>query len=343
MAHPVGRRTIGTGSAAVLSCVFSNMLLLLTTNCRYTDGAQGLFVFGDSYTDTGENMNYPYGMTWPGDGTAHRSSDGRNEVDYIADKFGVPSPTPWEWLDDNGNPNNGGANFGVGGAGVTDAYGYRSLEKQVDAFEALVKKKTWTESHLSQSVALISIGVNDYTYYNQNGNGVGGVSAYADTVVDKMGAALQRIQRLGITHIMVEDLAPMACMPFATLYVNGETECVTSDLLDTETNLHNQKLQAKVDALNGGRANIVMLNLYKALRTLFENGPAMGFTQPYSRCCKGNCGSGDEVCNDPSNHVIFDSIHPTQAAWKAVTDLYTYSQSYTVGPTLALWKLNNNL
>lgn len=91
-----------------------------------------------------------------------------------------------------------------------------------------------------------------------------------------MGAALQRIQRLGITHIMVEDLAPMACMPFATLYVNGETECVTSDLLDTETNLHNQKLQAKVDALNGGRANIVMLNLYKALRTLFENGPAMG-------------------------------------------------------------------
>lgn len=99
-----------------------------------------------------------------------------------------------------------------------------------------------------------------------------------------MGAALQRIQRLGITHIMVEDLAPMA--------------------------------------------NI-------------ERGA--GFTQPYSRCCKGNCGSGDEVCNDPSNHVIFDSIHPTQAAWKAVTDLYTYSQSYTVGPTLALWKLNNNL
>lgn len=40
--------------------------------------------------DTGENMNYPYGMTWPGDGTAHRSSDGRNEVDYIG-MLGIPS------------------------------------------------------------------------------------------------------------------------------------------------------------------------------------------------------------------------------------------------------------
>lgn len=33
--------------------------------------------------DTGENLYYPYGMTWPGDGTARRSSDGRNEVDFI--------------------------------------------------------------------------------------------------------------------------------------------------------------------------------------------------------------------------------------------------------------------
>lgn len=161
-------------------------------------------------------MKYPFGMTWPGDGTAHRSSDGRNVVDYIgmiltrikettqlanpptsmiidmpkavvgvltiethchdtlaaAAKFRVASPTPWEYLDGQGNPNNGGANFGVGGAAVTNAWGVRPLDQQVDKFEALVKGGTWTAAHLAQSVALVSIGVNDYTYYNQHGSGI---------------------------------------------------------------------------------------------------------------------------------------------------------------------------
>jgi hypothetical protein len=89
-----------------------------------------------------------------------------------ADKLGVASPTSWEYLDGQGAPNNGGANFGVGGAGVTPAYGLRTLEQQVDAFEALVKGGTWTAAHLSQSVALVSIGLNDYTYYNQHGSGI---------------------------------------------------------------------------------------------------------------------------------------------------------------------------
>lgn len=48
------------------------------------DGAKGLYVFGDSFTDTGETIPYPYGMTWPGiRGKGNRSSDGRNEVDYL--------------------------------------------------------------------------------------------------------------------------------------------------------------------------------------------------------------------------------------------------------------------
>lgn len=40
------------------------------------------------------------------------------------DKFGVFLLILWEWLDDNGNLNNGGVNFGVGGVGVMDVYGY---------------------------------------------------------------------------------------------------------------------------------------------------------------------------------------------------------------------------
>lgn len=337
MAHSIKRRVAVVDARM---CVFSTLCLLLTTHLGFADGAQGLFVFGDSYTDTGENMHYPYGMTWPGDGTAHRSSDGRNEVDFIAAKLGVASPTPWEY-----GGNNGGVNFGVGGAAVTYAYGLRPLEQQVDAFANLVKGGTFSAAHLAQSVALVSIGVNDYTWYNQNGNGMGGLAAYVDTVVNKMGAQMQRLHGLGVHNIMVENLVPMSCMPFTTYWVNGETGCVTNQLLDTETSLHDSKLQAKVNALNKQGANIAMLDLTKAMRRLFENGPSYGFTEAYKRCCSNSCSGTDyTVCNNPSKHVIFDSIHPTEAAWRAVTNLYSYSHGFTKnGLTLEKWFQKNQL
>jgi hypothetical protein len=67
-----------------------------------------------------------------------------------------------------------------------------------------------------------------------------------------------------------------------------------------------------------------------------------GFGEAYKRCCTGDCTASD-ACADPSQHVIFDSIHPTDAAWKAVTNLYTYSQGFTKGPTLASWIQKNKL
>lgn len=160
-----------------------------------------------------------------------------------------------------------------------------------------------------------------------------------------MGEQLQRILALGVRNVMVENLVPMGCMPFTTLWVNGETGCVANDLLDTETALHDAKLQAKVNALKNAGANIVMLDLTKALRNLFENGPAFGFSEAYKRCCTGSCGGGDPytVCNNPSKHVIFDSIHPTEAAWKALTNLYLHSEGFTKGPTLHQWFQQNEM
>jgi phospholipase/lecithinase/hemolysin len=201
-----------------------------------------------------------------------------------------------------------------------------------------------------------------------------GVPAFVDTVVGKMGEQLQRILALGVRNVMVENLVPMGCMPFTTLWVNGETGCVANDLLDTETALHDAKLQAKVNALKKAGANIVMLDLTKALRNLFENGPAFGnnshtppspspsssthhsphhhrhspcagFSEAYKRCCTGSCGGGDPytVCNNPGKHVIFDSIHPTEAAWKALTNLYLHSAGFTKGPTLHQWFQQNEM
>jgi len=165
-----------------------------------------------------------------------------------------------------------------------------------------------------------------------------GLPAFVDTVVNKMGVQMERLRALGVHNIMVENLVPMTCMPFTTVWYNGETGCVKNELLDAETNQHDAKLQAKVNELNRQGANIMMLDLTKTLRRLFENGPAYGFTEAYKRCCTNECGGANyAVCKDPAKHVIFDSIHPTEAAWKAVTNLYTYHEGFTKGFTLKHW------
>ena len=135
-------------------------------------------------------------MTWPGY-AAGRASDGRNQVDYLgkssilkafampkhciaiyaahlshfnlnrlpAELFGVPYPTPSFQLK-NESKSLSGVNFAQGGAGVTYAFGYTPLDTQVNQLESLVQKKALSKSHLRNSVALVSLGVNDYGAYN---------------------------------------------------------------------------------------------------------------------------------------------------------------------------------
>lgn len=79
---------------------------------------------------------------------------------------------------------------------------------------------------------------------------------------------------------------------------------------------------------------------------------AAGFENPLTPCCVGksdahmlNCGIIDsagnplyEVCRNVDKAVIFDGIHPTQAAWKTVVHLYANVAGFTVdGPKLTTW------
>lgn len=87
-----------------------------------------------------------------------------------AELFHVPTPTPWTWMQlDPKTTNNGGVNFAIAGAGTNYDWGHPPLSTQVDAFEGFVKQGLWTKHHLQHSVALVSMGINDYGFYNQAG------------------------------------------------------------------------------------------------------------------------------------------------------------------------------
>ena len=79
-----------------------------------------------------------------------------------------------------------------------------------------------------------------------------------------------------------------------------------------------------------------------------------GFKNALTPCCYGKnstdlyslvCGSEDSegqllytLCQDPSKAVLFDTIHPTQAASKALVTIYASVPGYTLeGPKLSTW------
>lgn len=64
-----------------------------------------------------------------------------------------------------------------------------------------------------------------------------------------------------------------------------------------------------------------------------------------------NCGDVDgqgnpryTLCNEPSSHVFWDSVHPVESTWKHVVDLYYNETGFVIGATtLESWLYQNDL
>lgn len=343
----------------IQSCLVLFMVLMRFSNpFDPVDAAEAFYAFGDSFVTTGNGgyMGPPYGMTWPGY-PGGRASDGRNQADYFAELFGVPYPTPYSQLQ-NASESKAGVNFAQGGAGVTYAFGYTPLDTQVDQMEALVQSGALSKLHLRKSVSLVSLGVNDYGSHNAYGTFK--ESEYATemkttvtTVVDGIALNLARLHSLGFRYIIVANLASMSCSPYITVQ-SKYTSCSRNASLAFETLNHNLLLEQRVKLLNRHLrgAHFVIVNQTKAFEHIFHHGSQYGFEDALTPCCTGindsyvlNCGHTDsegrplyKVCADVAKSVIFDGIHPTQAAWKVVIDLYVSVPGFTaLGPPLHSW------
>ncbi|KAJ7971528.1 GDSL esterase/lipase [Quillaja saponaria] len=137
-----------------------------------------LFVFGDSYADTGNvkksignSWKHPYGITFPGK-PAGRFSDGRVFTDYIAKFLGLKSPMALRWERVAPHHLKEGVNFAYGGTGVFDtSIPGPNMTTQIDSFQNLINRLLFSATDLHSSIALLSVAGNDYaTYADRNGS-----------------------------------------------------------------------------------------------------------------------------------------------------------------------------
>ncbi|CAA6660694.1 unnamed protein product [Spirodela intermedia] len=274
---------------------------------------QKLFVFGDSYADTGNiaklfspSWKPPYGLPSPRSPSAASPTAGSSPTTSVSPSFplphslllssflGIRSPIPYKYRKFGKKLLPYGMNFAVGGTGVFDTGNFQ-------------------RTSLSRSTT-------------------------SSTMIRQLALDLRKIRRLGVAKVAVTNLHPIGCIPSIASSFSYR-KC--NETTNIAVMYHNGLLAEAVAELNknpGGAAEpFVIIDLFSAFKSVLIRGKPppllkhmMNSSEALRPCCEAanggfGCGSTDEngapkytVCKDPGSKFYWDSVHPSQAGWAAV-------------------------
>ncbi|TVU27331.1 hypothetical protein EJB05_29940 [Eragrostis curvula] len=297
-----------------------------------------LFVFGDSFVDIGNRgptsqrieisrqWYTPYGMSDPAHGNraTGRFSDGLVQSDFVAKILGRDESPPAVrlWHDDGREFT--GLNFAVGGSSVYEEADAPCLRNQTEQLRSMVRNRYIDEEDLEDSVALVAVtGMRDYI-------GLTGVDTdddlarFANSVTDKILDAVRRLQRMGVSKVLVDTMPALGCTPWRS-WSTRYTRCDSRG--NRLSDLHNTALRQKLGELD----DVLLLDLNTIFNSIMSgSASSQQFHRTLAPCCEAwnpdsYCGLVDDrgtkqynLCPDPANFFYWDFWHPTQAAWTAV-------------------------
>ncbi|KAI3924834.1 hypothetical protein MKW98_031085 [Papaver atlanticum] len=330
---------LGLGATRSMTGLFSHetFLLLLSMSYNHIDK---LFLFGDSYLDTGNNNStvrcwkFPYGMAVP----TGRYSDGLIFTDFLASFMGIESPMPYtQWNNLSKRRVTNGMNFAHGGTGVFDTWMKEgNMTTQINAFKQYIADGVYNKSDLEESIAVVSNAGNDYTQYYEVDHGTHeGYQAFVAKVIDQLELNLREIRKTGVKKVVMLTMQPLGCLPNKARTLSYK-KCDTP--LNNDTIFHNKLLRKAVQRLNSETTDspFDILDLYGAFMSVISKqageGTSAEFGNPLLKpCCTPTarnalCGSVDAngvklytLCANPNDNLFWDLYHPTQSGWQTIS------------------------
>lgn len=319
----------------------------------------GLFVFGDSFYDTGNskylataNMHAdipPYGESYFKKPTG-RFCDGRLIPDFIAQYAKLPLPTPF--LQPGWMSYKKGVDFACAGAGSlneTFQGSVISLEMQLQNYKKAIVKLRQQYGHgntrkiLSRGVYLFNIGTNDYLYpLGTNPSSL--TPQYVSLVVGNITNAIKEIYRLGGRKFAINNVGPLGCFPVVKAAVNSNGTCVLQ--VQQLVSLHNIQLSQALARLATQFTDLKygLLDMFTNLEKMINNPAIYGLKETSSACCGSgpfrgvfNCGGQGnittyELCSNPQKYLFWDSVHPSQMTYNELAALIWAGTSPDIGP-----------
>ncbi|KAE8100305.1 hypothetical protein FH972_018215 [Carpinus fangiana] len=310
-------------------------------------GIKGLFVFGSSLVDSGNNnflqdsmakADYlPYGIDFPL-GATGRFTNGKNVIDLLGDHLKLPSLIPvFADPSTKGSKIVHGVNYASGGSGILDDTGLIaghviSLSQQIRNFEKVTLPDLEAQLERRSRVVLpkylfvVGTGGNDYSFNYFLGKSDSNVSlqAFTANLTASLSQKLMKLFNLGARRFVLMSVNPLGCSPSVMLNQQiSRNGCVQG--LNRAAHLFNTHLKSLVDVLKSEMpgSTFVYVNSYKIIRDIIRNPISKGFKDASRSCCEvasmnegGNgilCKRGGRACAERSSHVFFDGLHPTEA------------------------------
>ncbi|XP_065867625.1 GDSL esterase/lipase 2-like [Euphorbia lathyris] len=308
-----------------------------------------LFIFGDSLFDVGNN-NYlhnpifltnftPYGTTYfhyP----SGRFSDGRLIPDFIAEKLKLPLIPPY--LHPGHHDFTDGANFASAGAGalVETHQGYEG--RVVDLKTQVVQMKNTkkeirkqigdaeTTKLLSKAIYLISIEGNDYLAPSAVFKSFS-EKDYVAIVMGNLTSVVKDIYKIGGRRFGFIGMGAFDCSPNLRAFEQNKGGC--DEVASVIIKLHNEALAKLLKELQSQLEEFQYsyFDFYTTLTERIKNPLKYGFKDSKMACCGAgvyrgmlsSCGlvKGYEVCEDVSEYVFFDYVHPTEKLYNQLSDI----------------------
>ncbi|EPS64557.1 hypothetical protein M569_10224, partial [Genlisea aurea] len=302
----------------------------------------GLFYFGDSLLDVGNNNNLdttakanypPYGIDFPL-GPTGRFANGANLADYIAALVGFPLGIAPFVNATNADIVNG-VNYASGGGGILDNSGSNlgkvySLDDQLDNHDSIISRLNNlvgienTTELLSESLYVSYIGSNDYinNYFIPNNTALRAAispQTFATFVTTTYYFQLLRLYDCGARKVAVFGLGLIGCIP-RELYLYPPTAGeACDDNINQAVEYFNTGVQSVVAALNIlPGANFTYINSFA-----ISEAPVPAGVNATAPCCvvstsDGQCVEGSTPCTVRDAHIFYDDFHPVSIFAQAI-------------------------
>ncbi|KAM7522018.1 hypothetical protein LguiA_011920 [Lonicera macranthoides] len=315
-----------------------------------------ILIFGDSLLDTGNNNfintifkanHSPYGISFPGGIPTGRFSDGKLISDLMAAALGIKDAVP-PFLDPSLSDDDihTGVCFASAGSGLDDLTTLFSgvipvsaqpeyLKSYITRLQGIVGEQE-ADNIIKGALVLLTAGSNDvaFTYYDTAArSGFSSVDQYHDFLQQRIQQFIQTLYSMGLRNIIIAGLPPLGCGPsqltFKDRLIPVGRECLENE--DSGSQGYNKKLIAllhRIEASLPG-SKIAYADIYTPLIAMATAPQNYGFTTINRGCCGTGYTEAGPVCNafiprclDPSKFLFFDAIHPSQAAYKVITQYW---------------------
>ncbi|CAL1353909.1 unnamed protein product [Linum trigynum] len=354
-------------SPSLTNILCGGVLVVMLSSSAFLSGAAAenddetavpaMFVFGDSLVEVGNNIyiptstnraNYPHnGIDFPNHEATGRWCNGKNSADWLAERFGVPSPPPYLSLyTKTASSYMAGASFASAGSlllnsslqnpnastGFADQVGFYETVYQVLTAEM---GSTEANTLLSKSIFTIVIGSNDIFTYQANTTSSSSESQtippsdFTNLMADNLKEYITTLYEHGARKFVVAGAPLLGCTPMVRRKFQTHEAC--SEPHNSMAATYNQQLQ---DVLADLETNLLdsscsYLDTFNVLQDLIQNPAPHGFEEVAAACCGIGylralipCFPFSLYCSNRSDHVFWDFVHPTEAAAKLIVDAF---------------------